>query len=329
MVPLWAELCCTRHEIGRTRGLVTILSRVDLHCHTTASDGGLTPRGLVARAASLGIEVLSITDHDTTEGLPPALTEAQRWGLTVVPGVEISALSGREEIHLLGYFVDPDHVELQTLLARMREARWQRAQEMLGRLTKLGLRIEWERLVEISGESSSIGRLHVAATLLDAGHVSNYDEAFNLWIGRGCPGYVERYKLTPEEAIQLVRRSGGLPVLAHPRIYNRKGECKTGLDLTRWLPRLREAGLAGLEVYYPNYPRRTSCDLLALSVQHGLLPTGGSDCHGGVAGNGLGSVAVPWATWEGLERRHRLARARSTQPAPALPRRVETCTSGR
>ena len=126
-------------EHGRARSLTTFQSRVDLHSHTTASDGGLTPEELVARAASLGIEVLAITDHDTTEGLPAALAEAQRQGITVVPGVEISTVSGREEIHLLGYFVDLDNAELQALLARTREARWERAQKMLARLAKLGL----------------------------------------------------------------------------------------------------------------------------------------------------------------------------------------------
>jgi predicted metal-dependent phosphoesterase TrpH len=248
--------------------------------------------------------VLAITDHDTTEGVPPAQAEAQRWDITVVPGVEISAISGREEIHLLGYFVDPDHPGLQALLARTRQARWERAQEMLVRLDKLGLPVEWERVVEKSGGGGSIGRPHVAATLLEAGHVSSYDEAFTLWIGRDRPAYVERYKLTPEEAIRLVVKSGGLPVLAHPYIFNRAGEQKAGLDLKRWLPRLRDAGLEGIEVYYPNYPRHTSRRLLVLAIDHGLLPTGGSDFHGGMLGYGLGSVAVPWAAWEGLERRH-------------------------
>jgi predicted metal-dependent phosphoesterase TrpH len=272
----------------------------------------MTPEELVAQAASLGLEVLAITDHDTTEGVAPAQAAAQRWGITVVPGVEISAISGQEEIHLLGYFINLGHPELQMLLARTREARQERAQKMLARLAKLGMPIEWERLTEISAGSRSVGRPHVAAALLKAGYVSSYDEAFSLWIGRGCPAYVERYKLTPEEAIQLVRRSGGLPVLSHPRIYSRSGQCKVSLDLNRWLPRLRDAGLVGLEVYYPNYPHRVSRDLLTLAVQHGLLITGGSDFHGGLLGNGLGSVAVPWAVWEGLKRRHRLSRTRST-----------------
>ena len=168
--------------------------------------------------------------------------------------------------------------------------------------------------VSVGGGGGSIGRPHVAATLLEAGHVSSWDEAFDLWIGRDRPAYVERYKLSPEDAIQLLRGSGGLAVLAHPYIYNRYGDRKLGLDLKRWLPRLSEAGLAGIEVYYPNYPRRACRELLALAIQHGLLVSGGSDFHGGMLGNGLGNVAVPWAVWEGLARAYR---AKQSRPVPA------------
>ena len=299
------------HEQSNVGRLAPATSRVDLHCHTTASDGGLSARELVARAADLGIEVLGITDHDTTEGVPAALDEAERQGIVVVPGVEISAVSKREEIHLLGYFVDPGNEELQTLLALARDARRERAQKMLVRLAELGLPIEWDRVIEVSGGSGSIGRPHVATTLLEAGHVSSYDEAFDLWIGRGGPAYVERYKLSPEEAVGLLKGSGALPVVAHPYIYGRNGERRLGLDLKHWLPRLREAGLEGIEVCYPNYPPSARRQLLAMAVEHGLLITGGSDFHGGMLGNGLGSVAVPWAVWEGLKRRHELLRARS------------------
>jgi predicted metal-dependent phosphoesterase TrpH len=282
----------------------------------------LAPTELVALAASLGIEVLAITDHDTTEGVPAALAEARQQNITVVPGVEISALSGGEEIHLLGYFVNLENPDLQALLARARAARRERAQRMLERLAQLGLCIEWDRVIEIAGEGGSIGRPHVATTLLEAGHVDSWDEAFNLWIGRGCPAYVERLKLPPEEAIELVRASGGLPVLAHPFIYDRNGRRKAGHDLKRWLPRLRKAGLEGIEVYYPHYPRRANRQLIALAIQYGLLITGGSDFHGGMPGNGLGSVAIPWAVWEGLERRHRLMRDKADRPIQMRPKQA-------
>jgi predicted metal-dependent phosphoesterase TrpH len=265
----------------------------------------------VRRAAGLNLEVLAVTDHDTTAGVPAAAMEAECWKITVVPGVEISATSGQEELHILGYFVDLENADLQALLVRTRQARRERALRMLERLANLGLSVEWERLLEVSGGAECIGRPHVATTLLQAGYVGSWDEAFDLWIGRGRPAYVERYKLLPEEAVQLVRQSGGLPVLAHPYIYNRDGAFKSGLDLKRWLPRLRKAGLAGLEIYYPNYPRQASRRLLEQAVQHGLLITGGSDYHGGMVGNGLGSVAVPWAAWEGLHRRHVSVRQRA------------------
>jgi predicted metal-dependent phosphoesterase TrpH len=282
----------------------------------------LTAKELVARAAGLGIEVLSITDHDTTEALPDAMAEAQLWGLTVVPGVEISTVTGREEIHLLGYFVDIGDAEFQRLLALTREARWERAEKMLGRLATLGLPVEWQRLVEIAG-NGSVGRPHVAATLLEAGHVGTWDEAFDLWIGRGRPAYVERYKLTPQEAIQMVRRSGGLPVLAHPFVYSRSGVCRKSMDLQYWLPRLREAGLEGIEVYYPNYPHRVSRRLLDQAIKHGLLPAGGSDFHGGRAGSGLGRVAVPWAAWQGLKRRFWLNQTRTVRQVEAQASRTQ------
>jgi predicted metal-dependent phosphoesterase TrpH len=280
-------------------------NRVDLHCHTTASDGGLSPQELVARSAALGLEVVAVTDHDTTEAVPAAIAAAaQVSNLTIVPGVEISTVSGQEEIHILGYFMDLDNRELQDLLARTQQARRERAEKMLARLAKLGFPIEWEHLMALSGGSQSIGRPHVAAALEEAGYVSSWDEAFDLWIGRGRPAYVERLRLPPEEAIRLLRWSGGLPVLAHPYFYSRAGECRAALDLGRWLPRLRKAGLVGIEIYYPNYPNRAIRQLLEEAIQHGLLITGGSDCHGGPAGSSLGSVTVPWAAWEGLARRH-------------------------
>ncbi len=259
--------------------------------------------------------MLAITDHDTTVGVPAALDAARRWNsgaasraqgkITVVPGVEISTISGREEIHLLGYFIDLDNVDLQALLVRTRERRRERAEQMLARLTQLGLPLELDRVLAQSGHDRSIGRAHVAMALLEAGHVGSIDEAFNLWIGRDRPAYVERYKISPEDAIRLVRNSGGIPVLAHPYTYTRNGDLKTGLDLKRWLPRLWEAGLLGIEAYYPHYPHRITRRLLTLAIRYDLLITGGSDFHGKALDNGLGSVAVPTIVWKGLEHRRR------------------------
>lgn len=264
----------------------------------------MTPRELVTQAMDVGLEVVAITDHDTTEAVPLAMESAQHTRLTIVPGVEISTISGQEEIHILGYFVDLDNKELQGLLARTRDARRERAEKMLHRLSGLGFPIEWDHLMQVSGSSHSIGRPHVAVTMLEAGYVSSYDEAFDLWIGRGKPAYVERLRLPPEEAIHLVRWARGLPVLAHPYFFAHDGTCRSALNLERWLPRLRKVGLAGIEIYYPNYTRGASRQLLDLALKHGLLITGGSDCHGGSAGSRLGNVTVPWAAWEGLVHRH-------------------------
>ena len=277
--------------------------------------------------------MLAITDHDTTAGVPAALEAARHWNsastsqsrgeITVVPGVEISTISGREEIHLLGYFVDLDNADLQALLVHTRERRRERAEQMLARLAQLGLPLEWDQVLAHTGQERSIGRAHVAMALVEAGHVGSFDEAFNLWIGRDCPAYVERYKISPEDAIQLVCKSGGIPVLAHPYTYTRGGELKTGLDLKRWLPRLWAAGLMGIEAYYPHYPHRITRRLLTLAIRYDLLITGGSDFHGRAVDNGLGSVAVPYIVWEGLERRYRLGEVEPDRSMHGRPRSLE------
>jgi predicted metal-dependent phosphoesterase TrpH len=290
--------------------MTVVTSRVDLHIHTTASDGSLNPVELVAQAARLGLDVIAITDHDTTGGVPAALEAGRRHGVVVVPGVEISALAGRQELHILGYFVDIHAAGLQTTLGLTREARWERARSMAGRLSRLGLHMPWERVAEIASQSEAVGRQHIAQAMLAAGHVTTLDEAFELWIGRHAPAYVERFKLTPEQAIQSIVRSGGLAVLAHPYSFSPSGECRSSLDLQAWLPRLGRAGLSGLEVYYPNYPQRTIRRLLEIAKAHDIVPTGGSDYHG-LPHHRLGSVSVPPAVWKLLQARHRRQQCRT------------------
>ena len=205
---------------------------------------------------------------------------------------------------------------MQALLVRTRDRRRERAEQMLARLSELGLPVAWEQVLDHCGPGRSVGRAHVAMAMIEAGHVSSFDEAFALWIGRDCPAYVERFKLSPEEAVALVCRSGGVPVLAHPYSFSRDGICRSSLDLKHWLPRLRAAGLMGIEAYYPRYSHRTSRRLLALAVDHDLVITGGSDFHGSAIDNGLGSVSVPWPVWKGLERRWRLASVRALNSGP-------------
>lgn len=269
------------------------MNQVDLHTHTTASDGSLTPTQLVARAARLALKVIAITDHDTTAGVAEAMAAGRAQGVEVIPGVEINTDVPGSEVHVLGYFVNPDHVELNERLACIREGRIGRARKMAEVLTGMGAPVSFERILEIAGEGA-VGRPHVAQALLEAGHVRSFQDAFDRYIGRSSPAYVEREKFTPAEACALIRRAGGLPVLAHPVFFDRYGAIKGVVDLDQMLPELLAAGLAGLEVYYPNYDAVTNEYLLGVARRYGLLVTGGTDFHG-VRSNepDLGGVYVP------------------------------------
>lgn len=269
------------------------MNQVDLHTHTTASDGVLSPAHLIARAAQLALGVIAITDHDSTDGVAEALVAGQRLGVEVIPGVEINTDVPGAEVHVLGYFVDHTDPTLGAALAGLREGRIGRAQRMAQKLTEMGAAVRVERILAIAGEGS-VGRPHVAQALLEAGHVTSYEQAFEKYIGRHSPAYVERTKFTPSEACALIRQAGGVPVLAHPVFYDRYGAIKSAFDLDVLLPELVAAGLMGLEVYYPRYDAVTIEYLMAIARRYLLLPTGGTDFHGIRANEpDLGSVYVP------------------------------------
>jgi hypothetical protein len=269
------------------------MNAVDLHCHTTASDGALTPAQLVERAARLALKVIAVTDHDSTEGVVAALAAGKRQGVEVIPGVEINTDVPGTEVHVLGYFLDYTDPTLCGELARLRDGRVGRAKRMAEKLTEMGAPIRFERILEIAGEGS-VGRPHVAQALLEAGHVTSFDQAFEKYIGRNSPAYVERMKFTPAEACALIRRVGGLPVLAHPVFFDRYGAIKSPFNLDAMLPELIGAGLAGLEVYYPRYDAVTIEYLMAVARRYHLLHTGGTDFHGIRANEpDLGGVYVP------------------------------------
>lgn len=269
------------------------MNAVDLHCHTTASDGALTPAQLVERAAKLALKVIAVTDHDSTEGVAPALAAGKRHGVEVIPGVEINTDVPGTEVHVLGYFLDYTDPTLGRELARLRDGRVGRAKRMAEKLTEMGAPVHFERILEIAGEGS-VGRPHVAQALVEAGHVSSFDQAFEKYIGRNSPAYVERMKFTPAEACAVIRRVGGLPVLAHPVFFDRYGAIKSPFNLDAMLPELIEAGLAGLEVYYPRYDAVTIEYLMAVARRYHLLHTGGTDFHGIRATEpDLGGVYVP------------------------------------
>jgi predicted metal-dependent phosphoesterase TrpH len=257
---------------------------VDLHVHTTASDGQLSPAELVHRAIGLGLKTIAITDHDTTDGIAQALEVATGTGLSVIPGVEISADMAHSEIHILGYYVAHQDPVLCDTLALLRAARLDRACKIVNKLTRMGMPVKWERVRQYA-DGSSIGRPHIAQAMLETGHVSSVDEAFRRYLGRNGPAYVDRYKLAPAEAVQTILAASGLPVLAHP------------LRDTHLLPELIHAGLVGLEAYYTNYAQEDTAFLLQLASKYGLLVTGGSDFHGEAVQrrHELGAVAVPEA----------------------------------
>lgn len=258
---------------------------LDLHTHSTASDGLLTPAQLVALAVERGVQTLALTDHDTIAGLPEASAAATAAALRFVPGVELSTHVEAGEVHMLGYFVDTADPALRDALARFRVARAGRAEEMVARLTAAGAPITLAR-VHAFAAGGSIGRPHVARALIEAGHAASLNEAFERWLVRGRPGYVERFRLTPPAAIRLIRAAHGVPVLAHPHSVD---------DLAMLLPQLLEAGLLGLECYYGDYDEPRKRDYLAIAKRHGLVATGGTDFHGGSGAHRrpLGSVYIP------------------------------------
>jgi predicted metal-dependent phosphoesterase TrpH len=269
------------------------MNQVDLHTHTTASDGVLSPTQLVQRAEKLALKVLAVTDHDSTDGVAEAMAAGQACGIEVIPGVEINTDVPGTEVHVLGYFVDTADPTLSIELARLRDGRIGRARQMAEKLTEMGAPVGFERILAIAGEGS-VGRPHVAQALLEAGHVASREEAFERYIGRNSPAYVERMKFTPAQACQLIRRAGGVPVLAHPVFFDHFGAIKSPFDLDAMLPNLIAAGLMGLEVYYPRYDAVTTQYLMAIIRRYQLLPTGGTDFHGLRAGYpDLGDVYVP------------------------------------
>lgn len=265
--------------------------RADLHTHTTASDGTLSPAELVRQARAAGLQVLAVTDHDTTCGIPEALEEASRCGVEVVPGVELSTDVPGTEVHILGYFVDWHDPGLLALLRRMREGRVARAREMVRRLNQLGIPLTFEEVARHA--DGAVGRPHVARALVAGGHVASFEEAFTRYLAKGRPAYVERERFTPEEAVQAVLRAGGVPVFAHPL---------WGGDRDR-IEQLVRVGLAGLEVYYPDHSAADVRRFLSWAEEFGLVATGGSDYHGpGPASRApLGSVYVPPEAVEALK----------------------------
>jgi len=268
---------------------------IDLHSHTTASDGALSPRELVREAVRRGVKVLAVTDHDSTEGLAEALAEARRHPpLEIVPGIELNTDVEGGEIHILGLFIDHQAEWFQVLLRELREERVQRIYRMAERLAHLGCPIDPHEVFALVKEGSA-GRPHVAQVLVQRGYVKSVREAFDRYLRNGGPASVPRKKLSPEAAIDVIRRAHGVPVFAHPGLSGKD-------DL---IPDLIRAGLQGIECYYHEHSAAQTEMYLRLCQTHDLVATGGSDYHGPHLGrsNHLGSPWVPAAAYEALRRR--------------------------
>jgi predicted metal-dependent phosphoesterase TrpH len=241
----------------------------DLHIHTTFSDGTLDPEETVKLAKKAGLTVITITDHDVVAGIDRAQQAGRQVGLEVIPGIELTTEDLDAEIHILGYFFDHHDPGLIEVITRIQKSREERIFKICEKLKGLGVDLRPEKVFEIAGHRAA-GRPHVARALLAEGHIKDFKEAFNRYLGFHGPAYVPHYKLSPEKAIKLVIAAGGIPVYGHPAVSNRD----------QAIPDLIQAGLAGIEVYYGGHNHSQTRHYLKLAEKYGLLVTGGSDFHG-------------------------------------------------
>lgn len=273
---------------------------IDLHLHTTASDGRSSPEQLVRAAAAAGVTTMAVTDHDTTAGVEAARAAASRVGVDVVMGIEITAVLDGRDIHVLGYFFDDTHPELVTFLSAQREDRRRRIDAIVERLSAMGAKINHRAIAKEAADShKAIGRPAIARALVAAGHARDVADAFDRFLADGRPAFVSRRGVPPAEVIALIRRAGGVASFAHPG--------KMGVDAV--LPGLAQAGLAGLEVFHPDHDAEAQQKYLAMAEALNLTPTGGSDYHGpqGSRAECLGVVGLDAERYSALVARARPA----------------------
>ena len=271
---------------------------IDLHLHTTASDGRSTPRELVAHAIAGGVSVMAATDHDTTAACADVQAIAREHGIEAIAGIEITAVEGGRDVHILGYFVDTNDAMLAAFLGAQRAARLKRVEAIGVRLAELGVPVDIEAILAGARRepNRSVGRPQVARAMVEAGHVIDPRAAFDQWLGEGHPGFIPRIGASAEAVIEIIHRAGGIASVAHPG--------KTRIDAR--LVSLRDAGLDALEAFHPDHKPATVARYAQLADDLGLLVTGGSDFHGD-PGHGLrpGSVTLPAPHWQRLlDRRH-------------------------
>lgn len=244
---------------------------IDLHSHTTASDGQHSPTELMERAARAGVRRLAVTDHDTVAGLGEAQAAADARGVQLVCGIEVSAFVGNKEVHVLGHFVDPTEPRLLDYTRRLRDERTDRMERMIARLCALGYPVTLAEVRALAGEDAQLGRPHLARALVERRYTSSVKEAFDRFLADGRPGWVDRLRVEGDEAIRLIKGAGGAATLAHPAVSR---------VTDREVADLRDAGLAGLEVFHADHVPSHRERLLALTRSLGLVPTAGSDYHG-------------------------------------------------
>lgn len=257
---------------------------VDLHLHTNKSDGSLSPAEVVQNAANAKLSAIAISDHDMTEGIDEAVTAGSTLGIVVIPAVEFSSKYNSRDVHILGYFIAHKNPELQEYLKVLKDARLERAAKIVKCLQDIGLDITFEEVLEQAG-TSAVGRPHIARFMLKHGYISEFSEAFEKYLKRGMPCYIEKFVYPPDELISLIHRLGGVAVIAHPGLG--------GLD--EFIPDLVKMGLDGFEAYHTDHGPEATKRYLEYAKKYGLIVTGGSDCHGPVSKHGLriGTVQVP------------------------------------
>lgn len=273
-------------------------SVIDLHMHSTASDGSDAPEAVAALAERNGLSVIALTDHDCLDGIPAAAARADAAGIRLIPGVELSVHEEGTDVHLLAYGFDPNDAALVEAIGRYRDARRERARKILARLKGLGIRIPLETVEEIA-RGGALGRPHVAEALLRGGHVETFNEAFQRFLGTHAPAYVAKAPVQLEEAARVVREAGGVTVLAHPGTLNRD----------HLIPGWARRGLDGIEVWHAKHDASAIARYKDYAKIHGLLMTGGSDYHGERTPSvTIGSVAVPESVLPPLDEAFRARR---------------------
>ncbi|MBS4015225.1 MAG: PHP domain-containing protein [Candidatus Latescibacteria bacterium] len=263
----------------------------DLHIHSTFSDGLLTPQQIVASAKERELDAVSIVDHDAVGGIEPAIQIGKKLGVEVVPAVEMSCMVGDADVHIIGYYIDYQNKKLITVLNDIQAKRVDRAKKIVEKLTEQGADVEIKRVLEIAG-NGAVGRPHIAQALLEEGHISSYDEAFWKYIGYHCPAYVLKERLSPLDAMKLIKDFHGVSILAHPMIYNNRS----------LIAYLIDQGIQGLELWRCEHSDNEMRYLNNLITNHHLIATGGTDCHGGRKGKILiGESKVPYQAVKDLK----------------------------